>query len=133
MKYLLFVAFVFCFEIVAAQEVVFEGFPSKRAQNNSDGRMGSTLYFEETREFAVKITKVGEQYFWASRENIPLIRTESGIYITYTATNGSGYIRTLNPTAREVFLNAPPNNQIGQITYIEHLLLGLESITYYGR
>ena len=60
-------------------------------------------------------------------------RIEDGIYITYVAVDGSGYVRTLNAIAREVFQRQASDDQVGQTMYVEHILVGLESLTYYGR
>lgn len=133
MRHLLIVLVALQWGFGGAQELVFEGFPSKRVQSNVDERRASELRVSETRELAVRITYSQGRYLWASHDNTPLIRTESGIYITYFATDGSGYIRTLNPVARETFLRQSPDGRIGQVTYSEHLLSGLTSITYYGR
>lgn len=133
MKYSILLCFLVYSSVSLAQEIEFEGVPSKRIQSNANERIVTELTQNEQIEFTVKVIREGDVYFWASRENTPLVKTESGIYITYVAVNGSGYIKTLNPSARAVFIESPQNDQIGQITYIEHLLLGLESITYYGR
>ena len=133
MKYSILLSMLILSLASYAQEVEFEGIPSKRVQSNFNERIATELTGVERKEYSVQVIRDGDRYFWASRENIPLVKVESGIYITYVATNGSGYIKTLNPTARKVFIESPQNEQIGQITYIEHLLLGLESITYYGR
>lgn len=120
-------------QFAAAQQIEFEGTPFKRVQNSFENRQTFDLDADERGEFSVRIVQEGENYFWATRDNTPMVKVESGIYVTYIAANGSGFVRTLNETARDAFLQAPDNNIIGQITYIEHLLLGLESITYYGR
>jgi hypothetical protein len=51
------------------------------------------------------------------KRKIPLILNSSGIFLILTANNGAGYIK----------LNTVTD------TYIEHLHLGLVTITYYGK
>ena len=67
------------------------------------------------------------------RQRKRLIRSESGGFITFHAVDGSGYVRILKPEVvasmkqrfSEADLAAVPD-------YVEHLLIGLDSITYYG-
>jgi len=84
-------------------------------------------------EDLVMVTKVGDNYYWTNRNNVPMIRSESTIYVTYTALDGSGYVTVVNENARAVFLQQAPENIIGRFTYVEHIVSGLTSRTIYGR
>ena len=66
------------------------------------------------------ISRIGEQYYWASRENAEMVRLESGAFVTYVALNGSGYVRVVNPTLKSVA--ALMSQTEGKFDYVEHLL-----------
>ncbi|HAJ77319.1 MAG TPA: hypothetical protein DCM64_12820 [Gammaproteobacteria bacterium] len=115
------------------EQLIFEGLPSKRIERTTDNTHTATISGLESRSAAVRITKSGDNYFWESQNNTPMTKIGDGIYVTYLAIDGSGYVRTLNSTAREVYQRQSPINQLGQTMYVEHILIGLDSITYYGR
>mgnify|MGYP001076629685 CR=1 FL=1 len=81
----------------------------------------------------VLITKQGDTYYWSSRNNKPMFRTEAGIYVTYVATDGSGYVRTIGDDYRKQFLATLPDEQLGGFTYVEHLIFELKTLIVYGR
>lgn len=69
-----------------------------------------------------------DKFYWATRENVELIPRRSGIYTIFVAVNGSGYIRIIGPEMKKIIFKK------GEIPYdyMEHLLLGLSTISYYG-
>ena len=113
-----------------AQELVLSGTSSKVIEID---QFGDRITHEDDRSRELRITRVGDDYFWASRGDIPLAVTSSGIYLTYIAVDGSGYIRTVNETARQQFIEQGPENIIGRYTYVEHVSHDLTSTTAYGR
>ena len=66
---------------------------------------------------------------WVARRQ-DLGRVESGAFVIFTAENGSGFVRIIKPDYVEVAegIGAPEG-----IVYVEHLMLGLDSVTYYGK
>ncbi|MDA0687666.1 MAG: hypothetical protein O2948_03390 [Proteobacteria bacterium] len=112
------------------QELVLEGTPSKVVEID---QFGDRATYSEFLSIDLRITRDGDNYFWASRGNIQLAVTHSGIYTTYIAVDGSGYIRTVNDTARERFIEQSPSNVLGRYTYVEHISEDLTSISIYGR
>lgn len=70
------------------------------------------------------------KYYWATRDNLELIRVQSGAYSTFFATNGAGYVRVIDPNKKDVASLA--GNTEAEFDYVEHMLLGLRSVTYYG-
>ena len=76
---------------------------------------------------------MGEDYFWESRGNIPLLPHKSGAYITFVAANGSGYVRILNKSMREMWALLLDVEKENNYLYVEHLAHRLGSVTYYGR
>ncbi len=77
------------------------------------------------------IRQVGDKYFWASRDNVELGKVDSGAYITFMALNGSGYVRIVKPEGKPAASLMSPSEY--HYDYVEHLLIGLRSVTYYGK
>ena len=101
---------------VAVQSQEFIGVPLWRVVTSEEGSSEETLSDTEMRESLVVIqqTENGD-YIWLTRNNTELLRNASGIYVTYLAPSGAGYVKinTLN----------------GQ--FIEHVHQGLTTYTYY--
>lgn len=126
-------AFSSCLPPLARAEVEFEGRPFIIIEV-SEGKTSTTpLPPEKAAEFRVVITREGSQYFWKSRKDIPLVKTESGGYITYVATTGAGYIRVLAPFMREMLSQLPREEREREFVYMEHLTITLGSVTYFGK
>jgi hypothetical protein len=132
-KFTTLIFLVASFHAVAQEDIVFSGLPSKVIERTAIDSHSRSVSGIESNSAAVRIVKVDDRYFWANRNNTEMRRIEDGIYITFWAMDGSGYVRTLNETAREVFQSRARDDQVGQTMYVEHILIGLESITYYGR
>ncbi|MBL4582555.1 MAG: hypothetical protein JKY29_12120 [Gammaproteobacteria bacterium] len=130
MKTILYLALLFSPLHISAQEIVVFGIPNKVIAMD---QFGNRKELPSSPEDSVKITKIENNYYWENRNNTPMTRTESTIYITYTAIDGSGYVTIVNDTARELFLAQPSGNVIGRYTYVEHIISGLTSRTIYGR
>lgn len=130
MKTVLFFLFFLISASSVGQEIVLSGTPSKTIEID---KFGDRRTFSDPAEIELRITKDGENYYWASRGDILLAVASSGIYTTYIAVDGSGYLRTINETAREVFLAELPDNVVGLYTYFEHLSNDLTSKIIYGR
>ena len=77
------------------------------------------------------MSQVGTDYYWTSRENVPMVRIDpGGAYITYAAVNGAGYVRVLRPESKRAASAADETAR--EFDYVEHLNIGLNSVTYYG-
>ncbi len=77
------------------------------------------------------ISRIGNNYYWASRENTPLGSVESGAFVTFVAVNGSGYVRIIKPEMKKAASLMSETEDL--YDYVEHLLIGLRSVTYYGK
>jgi hypothetical protein len=117
----------------AIAQVEFEGIPSVFVQVQEGTTRSVEISSSRVPDLRVKITQEGAQYIWASRNNLTMSKTESGVYITYTATNGAGYVRVLNPMMRKALESLPPEQRAKEFVYMEHLVNRLGSITYFGR
>jgi hypothetical protein len=113
----------------SSDEVTFTGIPSIKILNeNGKNSSPEKLPQDKAIEYKCSITKKGDKYYWNTRENVELIPAQSGIYTTYMAINGSGYIRIIDPEAKKALFK----DEELPYNYMEHLLLGLSTITYYG-
>ena len=118
----------------AAQEVrvVFEGTPLRKVESSFAATSTRALSEDEAGEYQVRIVERNGRYYWASREMRELIRSESGAYVTYHATDGSGYIRVGIPLLLDLRDRLPADRRREEIGYVEHLLIQFGSVTYYG-
>ena len=119
----------------AKEVVVFTGIPEIRISEGGVNRVPENLDKEKAINFKCTITKIDDKYYWTSRENTELISIYSGAFITYWAVTGSGYVRVVKPEMKEelIQLGAVSGDPEEKFDYVEHLLLGLKSVTYYGQ
>lgn len=112
-----------------AEQIVFTGVPKIKIliDNGSQGTP-EKLSQDKSIEYKCIIIKEDNKYYWKTRENVELIPTQSGIYTTFIATTGAGYVRIIDPEMKKKIFK-----EGGQpYDYLEHLLLGLSTISYYG-
>jgi hypothetical protein len=112
---------MFC-AAAAAADTEFEGTPGTKVEVTLGAVSSEKVPKGEALQHRVLITREGDQYFWASRNNTPLYRLDSGDYVTYIAATGVGYVRVLNPSKARG----------RKVTYMEHLTVQLGSVTYFG-
>ncbi len=111
------------------EEIVFTGIPKiKILIESGSQRTPEKLSQAKSIEYKCTVTKMDDKYYWATRESVELIPLQSGIYTTFIATNGAGYIRIIGAEAKKVLFKKGEQ----PYDYMEHLLLGLSTISYYG-
>lgn len=125
------VSFLFPIGLYAQEKIVFTGIPEVKISEAATSRIPETLSGKKAIEYKCTITKIDDRYYWTTRKNIELIAIEFGAYITFVASNGSGYVRIIAPEMKEIV--AAIDEVGGKYDYIEHLLLGLRTISYYGK
>lgn len=108
----------------------FKGFPLVKIYESGVSRLQENITKDNTLNIKCIISKISGSYYWASRENVKLSRIDSGAFSTFVAENGSGYIRILNPNLKDAA--SLMGDTETKYDYVEHLLNGLCSITYYG-
>lgn len=101
---------------------IFKGIPSLKISAGASERIEEKLSREQAVNLACVISKIGDRFYWASRENVELRRSAGGAFETYTAINGSGYIRIVSEAGLNLF----------DYGYVEHLLIMMSSVTYCG-
>lgn len=109
---------------------VFKGRPAVKISEGGTERTPETLARSQAVNLECVVSQIGNDYYWASRENTPLVRVDSGGFITFVAANGAGYIRVIKPEAKSAV--ALLGGAEKQFDYVEHALVGLRSVTYYG-
>jgi hypothetical protein len=116
-----------------AAELEFEGTPDIKVMMLEGKPQSAPLAGLEATKLRVVIVCDRDKYFWRSRENVPLMKTVSGSYITYFALNGSGYIRVLTPEMRRLREQLPAGEREKEYVYMEHLINQLRTVTYLGK
>ena len=114
----------------AQSGTIFSGMPTIKISEGGIDRFPEKLARKDVANLKCIISKIGEKYYWASRENAEMVRQESGAFVTFLAINGSGYVRIISPGMKEAA--SLMGGTEANFDYVEHLLTGLRSVTYYG-
>jgi hypothetical protein len=113
-------------------DVAFEETPLKKVESSFLSTVARDLSDDEAFEYQVRILERQGKYYWASRGMKQLYRSESGVYITYHAVDGTGYVRVGSPMLLDLREKLPEETKRQEIGYVEHLLTQFASVTYYG-
>ena len=129
---LVFVALLSLGAFPSAQDVetVFRGRPAVKVSEGRLERMPEQISTERAINLECVISRIGDRFFWATRQNTELRRTESGAFITFAAINGSGYVRVIKAEMKAAASLMSPTE--AQFDYVVHALIGLRSVTYHG-
>ncbi len=118
--------------VFAKEEVVFTGIPSMKISEGGSFRTPAKISGAKSIENKCTITMLDDKYYWATRENVELVALSGGgAFITFLAMNGSGYVRIIKPGMKEIAALMDVTEE--EYDYVEHLLIGLKSVTYYGK
>jgi hypothetical protein len=110
---------------------VFIGFPQKKISEGGLDRVVEDLPRTKAANLRCVISKIEGKYYWASRENVEMVKIERPLaYITFLAVNGSGYVTVIKPQFKEAA--SLVSNTEESFDYIEHLTIGLRSVNYWG-
>lgn len=122
-----FIVLVF-FVQTHAEQLVFNAIPLTRVTSSADSTARESLSESESYEYRVLITKEGNNYLWATRENRYLLHTISGVFHLFIDSRGGGYIKILDSD----LLPKSLRDQGPRYRYMEHMTMHLGSITYWG-
>ncbi|HVE48345.1 MAG TPA: hypothetical protein VNG69_01865 [Casimicrobiaceae bacterium] len=132
------VALLLFFWIVSAAAIaqpkprmVFAGVPSVKVTEGGSERVHEPISREQAAALKCAVSELEGRFFWASRDNREMMRTVSGAFVTYVAVDGSGYVRAIDGPAKNAASRMSSTE--AQFDYVEHLAVGLRSVTYYGR
>ena len=124
---ILFVAMLLPMAVQA--ETVIDAIPKSRVVATSEGAQRDVLSGAKQQEFRLIITKVNGKYYWATRENTPLIYTKSGVFHLFIDPKGASYIE-VNDTHTQAESLRPKG---ARYQYKEHLRSGMfGAFTYFG-
>ena len=115
---------------MSQSKTVFSGIPKIKISEGGVGRIPEKLLRKNAVNVGCVISQIGDKFYWASRENKELASVKSSGFITFYAIDGSGYVRMTAPGMKEV-VSAMSETE-SEFDYVEHLLIGLRSVTYYG-
>jgi hypothetical protein len=108
----------------------FKGRPSVKVSEGGLERTPEQIARDRAVSLECVISQIGGSFYWASRENVELTRVDSGAFLTFVALNGSGYVRVVKPETKSAASLMSPTEE--RFDYVEHLVIGLRSVTYYG-
>jgi hypothetical protein len=127
---LLFISVLFSSPAFGQVATVFKGRPTVKISEGGVSRLPQQLSYDQAINLECVISAIDGRYYWTSRENKELIRTEGGAFVTFVARNGSGYVRIIKPDLK-VTVSLMSDTE-ATFDYVEHLLIGLRSVIYYG-
>ncbi len=128
MRYLVPFALVFVFASPGLAQTVLSVRPTVKVESNAASTQRFQLSDAEQEEFRVVITIRDGRYYWISREGRELIHHRSGVFHYFIDPTGGGYVKVFDTGLVPESLRDPgPRFQ-----YLEHVTLGLETITYWG-
>ncbi len=115
----------------SAAKTVFRGRPMVGIQERGGGRAAEDLTSDKGAALICTVSRIGDTYYWASRENRVLLRHDVTGYTTYFANDGSGYVKVVDPGMRDLLKDDPVPEAM--FDYVEHYQIGLSTVTHYGR
>ena len=130
-----FSLYAFCFLILTplsaqSAETVFKGRPQLQITETALSRVPKQIGEAEADGFECVISKIGRRYYWASRENREMVRVASEGFITFVAADGTGYVRLMDPHRKSS--TSLLSGTEDRFDYVEHVLTGLRSVSYFG-
>jgi hypothetical protein len=115
----------------AQATTVFSGQPSVKVSEGGTERRAETLSRSQASNLGVVVSRIGDKYYWSTRANKELTAHAGGAFVTFLAVDGSGYVRVIAPGAKGTASQMSPAEEA--FDYVEHVVVGLRSITYYGK
>ena len=109
----------------------FKGVPSTKISEGGVSNIVDKLSNEKSASSICEIKTDGNKYYWYSRNNKELVKIVAGAFVTYVAIDGSGYVRVIMPEFKSAA--SQMGDTEAKFDYVEHLLMGLKSVTYYGK
>ncbi|MBI1927251.1 hypothetical protein HYR99_23790 [Candidatus Poribacteria bacterium] len=131
---LLFILSFTFVSLVSTQDevIVFVGHPKVKmlADGVKDGVLEEVPQ-EKVVEFSCVISKIGDKYYWTSRDKWEVMKIKSGAFITFKRLDRPDYVRVIEPESKEAV--ALLSETVVKFDYVEHLTINLSSVTYWGK
>jgi formylglycine-generating enzyme required for sulfatase activity len=112
-------------------QIEFIGIPERVKSVGFDLPCNKTLSRKEALKMKCVIHKVGDRYYWASKDNREVLKVAYGSFTNYICLNGLGYLKVTNPETRASI--ALMGETEAQFDYVEYDFLGLRAIVSYGK
>ncbi len=119
---------VLWFASPATPQEVLSVRPTVKVESNAASTQRFQLSDAEQEEFRVVITTRDGRYYWISREGRELIHHRSGVFHYFIDPTGGGYVKVVDTGLLPESLRDPGP----RVQYLEHVTLGLHTITYWG-
>lgn len=113
----------------AQESVVFQGLPGIKISEGGLERVPIGLPQALAATAECVVIEENGKFYWASRQRVEMGAVRNGAFVTYVALNGTGYVRVFD-RSQAVGTTVTPAEE--RFDYVEHILLGLRSVTYYG-
>jgi hypothetical protein len=112
----------------AAAQVILDAQPSVRVESSDAGTTHTLLSDAASAGNRATVIKRGERFYWATRENRELQHVRAGAFHYFIASGGAGYIKVFDAQS------LPPSQRASErrYQYMEHLTIGLSTITDWG-
>jgi hypothetical protein len=130
-KFIFLFVFCLCANLCKAQSFSFTGIPSVKVSEGGIERNVEKVEKSKAMSVACIVKEIDGKFFWETRGNKPLLKIDSGAFVIFLAVDGSGYVRLIKPSLKEAA--SQMSNTEKNFDYIEHLILGLRAVTYYGK
>lgn len=130
-KFIFVFVFSFFTNFCIAQSISFTGIPSVKVTEGGVERNSEKIEQSKAISVACIVKEIDGKFFWETRGNKPLVKIDSGAFLIFLAVDGSGYIRLIKPALKEAVSVMSATEK--SFDYVEHLILGLRSVTYYGK
>ena len=130
-KLILLFAICFITNICKAQTFSFTGIPSVKVTESGIERNAEKIESTKALSVACVVKEIDGKFFWETRGNKPLVKIDSGAFVIFLAVDGSGYVRLIKPSLKEA--TSLMSNTEKNFDYVEHLILGLRTVSYYGK
>lgn len=131
-KFIFVFAFCFFTNFCNAQSFSFTGIPSFKVTEGGIERNAEKIEQAKALSVACIVKEIDGKFFWVSRENKQLVKIDTrGAFLIFLAIDGSGYIRIIKPELKDAASLMSTTEKT--FDYLEHILLGLRTITYYGK
>ena len=117
-----------------ASHVVLRAVPKTRVVSDWKGTRREVLTPEEREAQRIIIVKVGQSYYWASRDNRELIYNKSGLFDNFTDTQAGALIKVFDPRGLpDSYRSGLGSVESGSdVQVFESISLGLRTYTYWG-
>lgn len=112
----------------AFAQPIFSAVPDRLAVNAPDGAEMRELKTDEAERARITIVQSSGRYYWASRENIPLLHHSAGAMHFFIAPNGAGYIKIFD----QAFIPESMREPGSRYQFYEHMNLMMATFTYFG-